>query len=173
MKPDYLWNFWTVVSWMVLKFSLWSLSHLLKNLISFYSKYKNIIYFKHYLVPLPPPTFLPQYWLLHCVIISIPIFIIYLPVPLEPESGWIILEKNWSLSDHLCSINCSCRISNISSLEAVCKRNDLISHLIDHPGDWTPVIADWLLHLVTRGLGKRVDMLCYKPQAPCQVTIRS
>jgi len=60
------------------------------------------------------------------------------------------------------------QIPNITALEAICKRNDLASHLIDYPGDWTPVIADWLLHLVTRGLGKRVHMLCYKPQAACQ-----
>ena len=63
----------------------------------------------------------------------------------------------------------SCRIPDISALEVVCKRNDLLNHLIDHPGDWTPVVADWLLHLVSRGLGKRVEMLCFKPQAPCQV----
>jgi len=60
------------------------------------------------------------------------------------------------------------QIPNITALEAICKRNDLASHLIDYPGDWTPVIADWLLHLVTRGLGKRVHMLCYKPQAAWQ-----
>lgn len=63
----------------------------------------------------------------------------------------------------------SCRIPNISALEVVCKRNDLLSHLIDHPGDWTPVVTDWLLHLVMRGLGKRVEMLCFKPQTPFQV----
>lgn len=62
-----------------------------------------------------------------------------------------------------------CRIPNISDLEAICERNDLMTHLMDHPGDWTPVIADWLLHLVTRGLGKRVEMLCYKPQTSYQV----
>ena len=62
-----------------------------------------------------------------------------------------------------------CRIPNITALEVVCKRNDLLSHLIDHPGDWTPVVTDWLLHLVARGLGKRVEMLCFEPQAPCQV----
>ena len=63
----------------------------------------------------------------------------------------------------------SCRIPNISDLEAICERNDLMTHLMDHPGEWTPVIADWLLHLVTRGLGKRVEMLCYKPQMSYQV----
>ena len=62
-----------------------------------------------------------------------------------------------------------CRIPNISDLEAICERNDLMTHLMDHPGDWTPVIADWLLHLVTRGLGKRVEILCYKPQTSYQV----
>ena len=62
-----------------------------------------------------------------------------------------------------------CRIPNISDLEAICERNDLMTHLMDHPGEWTPVIADWLLHLVTRGLGKRVEMLCYKPQTSYQV----
>ena len=62
-----------------------------------------------------------------------------------------------------------CRIPNIGDLEAICERNDLMTHLMDHPGDWTPVIADWLLHLVTRGLGKRVEMLCYKPQTSYQV----
>ena len=62
-----------------------------------------------------------------------------------------------------------CRIPDISDLEAICERNDLITHLMDHPGDWTPVIADWVLHLVTRGLGKRVEMLCYKPQTSYQV----
>lgn len=60
------------------------------------------------------------------------------------------------------------QIPNISSLEVVCKKDDLLSHLIDHPGDWTPVVTDWLLHLVDKGLGKRVDMLCFEPQAPCQ-----
>ncbi|CAH3109711.1 unnamed protein product [Porites lobata] len=59
-------------------------------------------------------------------------------------------------------------IPNISDLEAICERNDLMTHLMDHPGDWTPVIADWLLHLVTRGLGKRVEILCYKPQTSYQ-----
>jgi len=39
---------------------------------------------------------------------------------------------------------------------------------MDHPGDWTPVVTDWLLHLVTRGLGKRVEMLYFKPQTPLQ-----
>ena len=63
----------------------------------------------------------------------------------------------------------SFRIPNISALEVVCRRNDLLSHLIDHPGDWTPVVTDWLLHLVTRGLGKRTEMLCFKPQTPLQV----
>lgn len=60
------------------------------------------------------------------------------------------------------------QIPNISSLEVVCKKDDLLGHLIDHPGDWTPVVTDWLLHLVDKGLGKRVDMLCFEPQAPCQ-----
>ena len=63
----------------------------------------------------------------------------------------------------------SFRILNINVLEVVCRRNDLLSHLMDHPGDWTPVVTDWLLHLVTRGLGKRVEMLCFKPQTPLQV----
>ena len=62
-----------------------------------------------------------------------------------------------------------CRIPNIGDLEAICERNDLMTHLMDHPGDWTPVIADWLLHLVTRGLGKRIEMMCYKPQTSYQV----
>lgn len=72
------------------------------------------------------------------------------------EQGWMF----WCLC---------CRIPNISSLEVVCKKDDLLSHLIDHPGDWTPVVTAWLLHLVDKGLGKRVDMLCFEPQAPCQV----
>ena len=65
--------------------------------------------------------------------------------------------------------NFSCRIPNINALEVVCQRNDLLSHLMDHPGDWTPVVTDWLLHLVTRGLGKRIEMLCFKPETPLQV----
>ncbi|XP_078367178.1 nucleolar protein 6-like isoform X2 [Oculina patagonica] len=60
------------------------------------------------------------------------------------------------------------QIPNISALEVVCKKKDLLNHLIDHPGDWTPVVTDWLLHLVSRGLGQRVEMLCFEPQAPCQ-----
>lgn len=63
----------------------------------------------------------------------------------------------------------SCRIPNINDLEVVCRRNDLLTHLMDHPGDWTPVVTDWLLHLVTRGLGKRIEILCFKPQTPLQV----
>ena len=70
---------------------------------------------------------------------------------------------------HQQNYNFPCRIPNINALEAVCRRNDLLSHLMDHPGDWTPVVMDWLLHLVTRGLGKRVELLCCKPQTPLQV----
>ena len=57
----------------------------------------------------------------------------------------------------------------MSALEVICQRKDFMIHLRDHPGDWTPVVADWLLHLLTKGLGKRVEMLCYKPQELCQV----
>ncbi|XP_067056195.1 nucleolar protein 6-like [Acropora muricata] len=59
-------------------------------------------------------------------------------------------------------------IPNMSALEVICQRKDFMIHLRDHPGDWTPVVADWLLHLLTKGLGKRVEMLCYKPQELCQ-----
>ena len=59
----------------------------------------------------------------------------------------------------------------MSVLEVICQRKDFTNHLLDHPGDWTPVVADWLLHLLTKGLGKRVEMLCYKPEELCQVTL--
>ncbi|XP_015751379.1 PREDICTED: nucleolar protein 6-like [Acropora digitifera] len=59
-------------------------------------------------------------------------------------------------------------IPNMSALEVICQRKDFMIHLRDHPGDWTPVVADWLLHLLTKGLGNRVEMLCYKPQELCQ-----
>ena len=79
------------------------------------------------------------------------------------------LEVQSCVNDSPILKNFPCRIPNINALEAVCRRNDLLSHLMDHPGDWTPVVMDWLLHLVTRGLGKRVELLCFKPQTPLQV----
>lgn len=63
-------------------------------------------------------------------------------------------------------------IPNIEALKVICERSDVISQMIDHPGDWTPVVADWLLHLITRGLGKRVEMVCYKPQGSCKWPVK-
>lgn len=82
---------------------------------------------------------------------------------------WTELEVQVCVNDSSILKHFSCRIPKISALEVVCRRNDLLRHLIDHPGDWTPVVTDWLLHLVTRGLGKRVEMLYFKPQTPLQV----
>lgn len=82
---------------------------------------------------------------------------------------WAELEVQVCVNDSPILKHFCCRIPNISALEVVCRRNGLLCHLMDHPGDWTPVVTDWLLHLVTRGLGKRVEMLYFKPQTPLQV----
>lgn len=106
-----------------------------------------------------------------CIYLVLLVAIVYGGGICRVKSYFFFTSKSFLNGSRCVSFVCDlfCRIPDISDLEAICERNDLITHLMDHPGDWTPVIADWVLHLVTRGLGKRVEMLCYKPQTSYQV----
>ena len=76
----------------------------------------------------------------------------------------------FNFNQHFTGYLC-CRFKDISTLYPVTKRPDLEKLLLDQGGDWTPVVTDWLTHLIKKGLGKRVKMVCPEPQIPVQVRV--
>ena len=60
-------------------------------------------------------------------------------------------------------------IADINSLKPVTAKADLEKQMLDRAGDWVTVACDWLLRLVTKGLGKRVELLCLKPEEEVEV----
>lgn len=60
-------------------------------------------------------------------------------------------------------------LSQVQSLQEVANKLELKNKVLGRAGDWLPVVSDWMIDILREGLGKRIELLCAKPQPALEV----
>lgn len=62
-------------------------------------------------------------------------------------------------------------LSSVSCLEEAKNKPELQAQVLSRAGDWVPAVRDWMIDLLKKGLGERIELIGFQPSAVKEVSI--